>query len=503
MKTQKIILAAALLALGAASCQKEKEAITHFTAGREQSEAKTYLGDDNYFYWENTDEVKVYSNSANAGADFTVTPRSDNATWADLTGYITDGSRYTAIYPASIAASATSVSLPAVQTSAAGSLAGFPMYAESSTDEFQFKNLCGALKIHLQQTGCTISRIEVTAGSPISGTYAVSVTEGTPSLAYSANGANSVTLTLGTAQPIDAGHDFYIYLPAGEYSDMQLTFYQPNGASCTKSGSVTVERSVCTPVTINGGLTFGLASNQIWYTTTDNNAIDAFNTATNFCTSGALVSNAWDNDKNCFVATYTTNVTMIPEGCLQNAATLKSVTFPEGPTEVGYRAFDCDQSLSSVTLPFSVVLINGGVFNYCSALHTLDIPNPNAQIVSDGINSPFTFSELETLILHGHTPFNYLGTIEISEHLLEELMAEEPDFNAAMNSFMAGRWNPFSYANNTPVHVYVPDATYCRNLIYQTIEVETRNVEYTYDYKPWKLLEDRNVIVLHSLSELE
>ena len=256
MKNQKIILAAALLALGVASCQKEEKIITHFTAGMEQSEAKTYLGVDNYFYWESTDKVKVYSDASNAGADFTVVPRSGNATWADLAGSITKGSSYKAIYPASIATSAVKVNLPAVQTSADGSLAGFPMYAESSSTEFQFKNLCGALKIHLQQTGCTISRIKVTAGSTINGTYAVSVTDGTPSLAYSANGTNSVMLTLGTAQSIADGHDFYIYLPADEYSDMQLTFYQPDGSYCTKSGSVTVKRSVCTPVTINGSLTF-------------------------------------------------------------------------------------------------------------------------------------------------------------------------------------------------------------------------------------------------------
>ena len=256
MKNQNVLLAAALLALGAASCQKEENVITQFTAGMEQTSAKTTLGDDKYFYWENTDVVKVYSDGAN-GSDFAVTPRADNGTWAVLSGSIAEGGSYTAIYPAGIAASATSVTLPAVQTSPDGSLAGFPMYAESSTDEFQFKNLCGALRIHLEQDNCTISSIKVTAASAINGIYDIYDTTGIPMLAHhDGSGTNTVTLTLGTAQPIGEGHDFYIYLPAGEYSDMQLIFYQPDGSYCIKSGSVTIERSVCTPVEITNSLAF-------------------------------------------------------------------------------------------------------------------------------------------------------------------------------------------------------------------------------------------------------
>ena len=257
MKNQNVLLAAALLVLGAASCQKEEKVVTQFTAGMEQSSAKTYLGDDSYFYWESTDKVRVYSDGATNGADFDVAPRSGNGTWAVLSGSITAGGSYTAIYPAGIAATASSVMLPAEQASADGSLAGFPMYAESSTDEFQFKNLCGALRIHLEQDNCTISSIKVTAASAINGIYDIYDTTGIPMLAHhDGSGTNTVTLTLGTAQPIGEGHDFYVQLPAGEYSGMQLTFYQPDGSCCTKSGNVTVERSVCTPVTIGDSMVF-------------------------------------------------------------------------------------------------------------------------------------------------------------------------------------------------------------------------------------------------------
>ena len=394
MKTQKILLAAALLALGAASCQKEENVITQFTAGMEQSEAKTYLGDDSYFYWESTDVVKVYSDASNEGADFTVAPRSGNGTWADLTGFITEGSSYTAIYPASIAVSAAQVNLPAVQTSADGSLAGFPMYAESSTDEFQFKNLCGALRIHLEQANCTISRIELTAASHIhiSGTYTVSTTtEGTPSLAYSANGANSVTLTLDIAQPIADGHDFYIYLPDGTYNNMQLTFYQPNGASCTKSGSVTVERSVCTPVTISDSLTFGPASNEIWYTTSNGSPIS------NPSWTGYTVNRNTYQDGH-YVITFASTVTSVPDSAFYNQSNLTSVTLPASVESIGSSAFKSCSNLTSATMP-NVTSIGKGAFYGCSSLTSATMPN----VESFGLSAFYNCSSLTNLTLSAST----------------------------------------------------------------------------------------------------
>ena len=370
MKNQNVLLAAALLVLGAASCQKEEEVVTQFTAGMEQSSDKTYLGDDSYFYWESTDAVKVYSDASNAGSDFTVAPRSDNGTWAVLSGSITAGGSYTAIYPAGIAASASSVTLPAEQTSADGSLAGFPMYAVSSTNEFQFKNLCGALRIHLEQANCTISSIKVTAASAINGIYDIYDTTGIPMLAHhDGSGTNTVTLTLGTAQPIGEGHDFYVQLPAGEYSGMQLTFYQPDGSCCTKSGSVTVERSVCTPVEITNGLAFapaGPANNQIWYTTGSGGAISKPRWS-----GYSVSSNIYQDGRG--VITFADPVAALPEGAFQDNGDLTSVTLSASVTSIGESAFSSCSSLASVTLP-GVTRIGDNAFGYCGSLASVTLP---------------------------------------------------------------------------------------------------------------------------------
>lgn len=254
MKSQKILLSVALFSLGIVSCQKDERVITHFTAGTEQSSIKTHLGTDgSSFLWDAGDQAMVYGTSNNNGVVFTATPRTGNAV-ADLyasAGEGVSGTPYTAILPASIANSATSVTLPSVQMSADGSLADVPMYAVSNTEAFHFDNLCGALKIHLQQENVAIKHIRVKANANISGTF--NITNGDNGLGLTpANGSTTTILTLTAAQSIgDNGHDFYIYLPAGNYQNMELTFYKANGDYCTKHGNVTVVRSKYSNITVS------------------------------------------------------------------------------------------------------------------------------------------------------------------------------------------------------------------------------------------------------------
>lgn len=257
MKSQKILLAAALLSLGIVSCQKDEQVVTRFTAGIESS-AKTHLATDGAaLKWDAGDEVMVYSNAAAEGAVFTATNLRNNDGVADLESSVgvAEGTQYTAIHPAGIAASASSVTLPAVQQSADGSLRDFPMYAQSENMVFNFDNLCGALKIQLH-AACTVSSIQVTVpGANLNGTYTVS-TEGGLALTGCTNGTATTTLELTAPVAVDvpAGHDFYIYLPAGEYTGMQIAFVQPDGSYCTKtsSGTVSIARSMYTTATFSG-----------------------------------------------------------------------------------------------------------------------------------------------------------------------------------------------------------------------------------------------------------
>ena len=258
MENKKILLAAALLSLCVVSCQKEEKVITRFTAGMERPSAKTHLDRDGMtLKWDSNDTVMVYNSSeATEGVAFTASNLREDDTKADLvsTG-ISEGSQYYAIHPISIAASAGSVILPAEQHSDDGSLADFPMYAQSESNVFQFNNLCGALKIHLEQSGVDIKRIKVKADRNINGTYTIG--EDLTLANVEGTGSNTTVLILNDAQSIGGdGHDFYIYLPAGENISMDLTFYKADGTCCTKSGTVSVERSKYSPIEIDGGLSF-------------------------------------------------------------------------------------------------------------------------------------------------------------------------------------------------------------------------------------------------------
>ena len=134
------------------------------------------------------------------------------------------------------------------------------MYAYSENTEFQFKNLCGVLKIHLQQDDTYISRIDLTAGNGyLSSYFVLDGTNEEPALAATSSSSNSVTLNCSTPQSIGgSGHDFYIYLPPSPEGGFNLTLkiYNSDGTHCTKTCSnVVVERNMLYNVTVEG-LTF-------------------------------------------------------------------------------------------------------------------------------------------------------------------------------------------------------------------------------------------------------
>ena len=260
------------MALGVASCQKEDQNVTHFTAKMEQACPQDKTVHDtasNLLTWASGDQVKIFASSGamlwNTVAP--AVPHTDDPTWADFYAITVLGpGPYRALYPASIASNYNSVillTLPAEQASVAGELTGFPMFSYSETTELQFKNLCGVLKFHLEQEDVEISRIELTADNgSLSGEFQLDGTNDAPTLTTYANGtaSSAVALTCSTPQGIGgSGHDFFIYLPVSPAAgyDLTLKMYQPDGSCCTKSASsIVVERNTIYNVTIGGSYDF-------------------------------------------------------------------------------------------------------------------------------------------------------------------------------------------------------------------------------------------------------
>lgn len=261
-------LAISIMALVLVSCKDEPEVtITHFTISQErcidQQNGSAYLDATN-LSWEVGDQAAVFGSNKDE-AVFSITPDPANYESAEMDfvkGNL-GAAPYTAIYPASIATSPNTVELPAIQTTEDGRLAICPMYGETATDQVQFKNICGVLKVHLQQENTSICSIVVIADN-ICGEFSIANAPEAPTAVYSANGGHVITLNCTTDQSIEgAGHDFYICLPASSYSNMELKIVNTEGGIHTYTGqNIKIDRSKYTTLAISD-MTFEIPQTEI------------------------------------------------------------------------------------------------------------------------------------------------------------------------------------------------------------------------------------------------
>lgn len=230
------------------SCSKENDGDVQFKATMEDCtdiHAKTSLQSTGYLYWQDGDMVKIYSNTANG--DFAASQSGGTSTV--LSGNVSLGNGpYKAIYPASIAQSATTIMLPATQTNTNGSPDGFPMYAESNNRSLSFKNLCGLLKIVLPaKANTTLASAKLTVNEMVSGTYSNGASSPT-------SGGN--TITVQCSQSLANGGVVWITLPAGSYTGLDLELTDSKGCVSTlthknNASAVPVYRSQYTTIDLS------------------------------------------------------------------------------------------------------------------------------------------------------------------------------------------------------------------------------------------------------------
>lgn len=221
-------------------------------------QGKTVL-DGSMLNWVDGDQIKVFG-SRNAEGVYAAVAGTDDATTATFENVEGDAGSpvFHAIYPASVAVNATSVTLPAEQVSVDGSLTDFPMYATSENNSLQFQNQCGILKFHLTKSDVSISSISVTTTDATNGNFTVSYdTENKPVLTSTGSASKyTTTLTCTTPQDITNGAGFYMYLPQGNYYGMKIVFTTSTGMTCTKTVSaenhIDIVRSQYSTLTLSG-----------------------------------------------------------------------------------------------------------------------------------------------------------------------------------------------------------------------------------------------------------
>ncbi len=272
MKKQIIAVTLFAAAVVLTACKKDEVGtpVNSFNAFSEASgSAKTHLEPDvtNHAFrvmWDQGDEIKIYGAAGSSATYSTQQNDVEAATFTTAAGTgVSEGSSYTAFYPATIATSSSTVTLPAQQPYQAvqqdaggyyGYVTGFPMAAQSSNADLYFKNLCGLCVLRLKgPSGATVSSITLseptypyTTSSALSGGYSVSWSDaGLPSLAAqsisnpSTGGQESVQLS-GCNVTLDGNYGlFYFYLPQGEHQWLNVKVdYTLSGTAKTFSRTI-------------------------------------------------------------------------------------------------------------------------------------------------------------------------------------------------------------------------------------------------------------------------
>lgn len=264
------------------SCQKEETANgTQFRASMEDctlQNGKTSLS-GTALNWVSGDRIAVYGTVGRGIYSATPQENATTAVFDNISGE-TGNPIFRAFYPTTLTTDGHTITLPTTQTYVENSINEFPMYAESNSNTLNFKNLCGALKLHLTKEDINISSIVITVpDDEINGTFSVSFDANGPQLTP-ISGSNTITLTCATAQSIATGKDFFIYLPAGDYSGLRLEINTDDGRNCIKTANtaISVTRSQYTLITLGesnlrfppigskGGLfTINDNGDQVWF----------------------------------------------------------------------------------------------------------------------------------------------------------------------------------------------------------------------------------------------
>lgn len=277
MKKYIFIALAAIAALS--SCSKEspvsneengKEARV-FTATMEDgiTTKVTFDGTNKCALWEIGDAISI------DGHQYTATSAGASSTF---TGEGATETTHHAYFPASIYNGGTPA-LPAEQTYAEGKF-NMPMYAESSSLDLSFKNLCAVLAITVNKsnlvstTTTSLKSIKVSSDKRMHGAFSAT-SAGVLSFTSQADPADadkSVALTMTDAVDISAGKTFYIAIPAQEYSYLKIylsadgTTYKEAMITQKAAGLGTIARSTMFNITYKTNAVKLYAESPYWAT---------------------------------------------------------------------------------------------------------------------------------------------------------------------------------------------------------------------------------------------
>ena len=270
MKKQYIIFSffAALLALCAVSCQKDKDAVTlNAVIQKVSNDSKVYINDHTP-YWHNGDQIRIND------VDYTLQTAMENS--AQIPNVANSTSGYRAIFPAGIltnsnaninSSNSVAVTLPATQVFemvGTHQRVDVPMGAfinRGST--LQFHNLCSVVRVYVSNAinaQLPVTGITITAESAyLSGMGTATITgESTDAITIpSSTGSHSVSLCkadntpMKTVEPLATEYFDLIVPEFSTRNDVTVTVTTPTGYKSIPIENATLAHNTITTVTVN------------------------------------------------------------------------------------------------------------------------------------------------------------------------------------------------------------------------------------------------------------
>ena len=293
--------------------------------------------------------------------------------------------------------------LPATQHYLANSYGtdGNIMISSSEYNQFSLKSVCGWLKLQLTGDGEVVKSIKFRGndGEQVAGELYINSADATAMLASDMGGTDDNTAggnlvfddTILTEVTLDCGEGvtlgksataFYIALPPQTFAngftvDIECDGYNP--MTLSTENELVIERNTIQPMATvefakpNTPSTPKPANNEIWYT--NGSATKPTNPRNTDDFGATIISNIYDNEKECWVIKFDGEVTTIGNYAFEDCSSLTSVTIPDSVTSIGSDAFWGCSNLTSVNIPDSVTTIGGYAFNNCLSLTSVTIPD--------------------------------------------------------------------------------------------------------------------------------
>lgn len=255
---KRYFIFAALVAMALTACQQnlnideeKPEGTVVFTASTELPATKTALDASLNVVWQDGDIISIVDGESHVGQYQTSSGGATTATFTHYGDTPVAQSPYVAWYPTSLMVG-SEFTLPSTQNYVADNIAGNPMYAESSTTNLSFKNLCGIIRLNVStsMTGKKVSKIVLSADQGMSGKFSIG------SNAAVVSGTDGVTLDCGS-DGVEIGNTakpFLIAVPEADYENLAITVETTDGLKQTRTlkatNIVTVERSKVTDITL-------------------------------------------------------------------------------------------------------------------------------------------------------------------------------------------------------------------------------------------------------------